>query len=419
MTQATGETMRTVVSRGQEDISFAQNERREFSVRERFPWHRVLAAFAVVAVVLSVVVTLASRTVTRGDTVLQGPAWLDAWFQYDSGWYYGIAADGYSYVPGQQSSIAFFPTYPMVVRAVGWLVGDFQVAGTLVALAAGAGVAVVFGLWSWRTLPRRAALGATALLMLYPYAVFLYGAMYADSIFLLATIGAFLLLERRMYWLAGLVGALATAGRPVGIAVILGLAVRTLELLAADRVGERVRVRDLLRALTAVRWRQAGVLLSGAGLLGWCLYLWAAFGNPLAFIAVESAPGWDQGVGPHTWFKVSYVEEMLHGPLAHGRMLTLQAVGCLVAVLLLRRVWRLFGWGYFVYAAVVVAIPILGTDDFMGTGRYVLVAFPVVAAAGELLATRPRRWVLPLALASSALLLLLITVLYGRGIEVS
>ena len=36
----------------------------------------------------------------------------------------------------------------------------------------------------------------------------------------------------------------------------------------------------------------------------------------------------------------------------------------------------------------VLAIPIIGTKDFMGTGRYVLAAFPVIAAAGEFLATR-------------------------------
>ena len=47
--------------------------------------------------------------------------------------------------------------------------------------------------------------------------------------------------------------------------------------------------------------------------------------------------------------------------------------------------WRRFGWGYAAYAAVVIAIPIIGTKDFMGTGRYVLAAFPVIAAAGDFL----------------------------------
>ena len=68
---------------------------------------------------------------------------------------------------------------------------------------------------------------------------------------------------------------------------------------------------------------------------------------------------------------------------------------CLLAVLLLPRVCRLFGWGYLAYAVVVLAIPIIGTKDFMGTGRYVLAAFPVIAAAGQFLADRRRQWIAP------------------------
>ncbi|QTE30271.1 hypothetical protein [Pengzhenrongella sicca] len=393
----------------------------------------MLGAFALVAAVLSAVVGLASRSVPRAVPYLQGPDWLDGWFQYDSGWYYGIVTGGYDYVPGQQSSIAFFPTYPLAVRGLGALLRDYQLAGSLIGVASGAAAVVLFGAWVWQRLPRASALTAIAVLMLYPFALYLYGAMYADSLFLLNAIGAFLLLERRMYWLAGLVGALATAGRPVGVAVIIGLVVRMLELRAQDRLAERAVVdgvaelgqaprpgwREVVRATTSVRWREAGVLVSAAGLGSWALYLWIEFGNPLAFVEVESAPGWDQGVGPHTWFKISYLRGLIEAPLTTGRLLTVQAVVCLLAVLLMRRVWRRFGYGYAAYAGVVLLIPIIGTDDFMGTGRYVLVAFPVLAAAGDFLATTERRWVRPVALVVCAIALLAIATFYGRGIEVS
>jgi hypothetical protein len=102
-----------------------------------------------------------------------------------------------------------------------------------------------------------------------------------------------------------------------------------------------------------------------------------------------------------------------------GPILTVQAVTCLVAVLLMRRVWRRFGWGYAVYAAVALGIPLIGTKDFMGTGRYVVVAFPIIAAGGDYLATTERRWARPVALAASAGLLIVLTALYGHGMEVS
>lgn len=395
--------------------------------RQPYPWALVLGAFLVVSAALTAVVAWSERHRPPGDTsILQGPSWLDGWFQYDAGWYHHIATAGYQYVPGQQSSIAFFPVYPMGVRALANVTGDVQVAGSLLAVAAGGAAVLLFGRWAWTRLPRPAALTAIAVLMLYPYAFFLYGAMYADSLFLLCAVGAFLLLERRWYWAAGLVGALATAGRPVGVAVAVGLVVRTVELLAQDRAKAAGDVdagprgwRELIRAVRDVRWRHAGVLLSGAGLAAWCVYLWVEFGNPLAFVEVESAPGWNQGVGPKTWFKITYAGTLLKGPYDIAALLTLQALACLLAVLLLRRVWRRFGWGYLAYALVVLLIPILGTKDFMGTGRYVLVAFPALAAAGDFLASSPRRWLRPAVLLLSAVLLVLLTSLFGRSVAVS
>ncbi|CAN5362785.1 hypothetical protein BH11ACT1_BH11ACT1_06520 [soil metagenome] len=403
------------------------------SDRQPYPWPWVLGAFALVTVALSLVVAWAERArpAANSSPILQGPAWLDGWFQYDAGWYLRIATQGYEYTPGQQSSIAFFPVYPLGVRGLGQLLGDYQVAGELLAVLAGAAAVLLFGRWAWTRLPRPAAVTAIAVLMLYPYSFFLYGAMYADSVFLLTAIGSFMLLERRWYWAAGLVGALATAGRPVGIAVTVGLVVRTLELLAEDRAREsavspgldgivtRPAWRDLLQAVRDVRWRHGGVVVSVSGLVAWCVYLAVEFGNPLAFVAVESAPGWDQGVGPRTWFKVAYFELLPHGRLRMFGLLSLSAAACIFAVLMLRRVWRRFGWGYSAYAVVVLLIPILGTKDFMGAGRYVLVAFPVMAAGGDFLASSRHRWLRPAALWTSVALLVVLTTLFGRSVEVS
>lgn len=406
-------------------------------VGRRFEWV-VAGAFTGLVVVLSVVVAFATRYQQRQEPELSGPAWLDGWFQYDAGWYLGIVRQGYSYVPGQQSSVAFFPAYPMGVRGVSEVLGDHQVAGQLLSVLSGLVAVVLFARWARRRLPRRSAVLAVAALLLYPYAFFLYGPMYADAFFLLSAVGAFVLLERRWYLAAGVVGAVATAGRPVGVAVAVGLVVRTLEILAEERRARGGDTdpatsdgpdtaaprtwpgwREVLAALRDVRPRHVGVLASGLGLAGWCTYLWLEFGNPLAFVEVESAPGWDQGVGPRTWFKIVYLGTLVKGPYGIAALLTLQALACLCAVLLVRRVQRLFGWGYAAFAAVVLLIPILGTKDFMGTGRYVLVAFPVMAAAGDFLATRRQRWVAPVTLAVCGILLAVLTFLFGRGVAVS
>jgi hypothetical protein len=359
-----------------------------------------------------------------------------------------IAESGYFYTPGRQSSVAFFPVFPMLLRGFGAAVGDVRIGGWLLGVLAGGLSVLLFACWVRTRLPRPAALTAVAVLVVYPYSFFLHGAVYSDGLFLVTAIGAFLLLEQRMYWLAGVAGALATAGRPVGVAVAVGLAVQLLEMRAEARAhqvprrgasksqelswgatGEppggtgpmspqpRPGARELLSAVRGIGWRQAGVLCSLVGLAGWCGYLWFWFGDPLAFLTVQAAPGWDQGSGPTTWFKVTYLLAVVHR--VPVRLLTAQALAGLGAVLLLGRVYRRFGWGYTVYSVIVLVIPIVGTKDFMGLGRYVLAAFPAFAAAGDALAGSRHRWHGPAVLGLSAVLLIVATALFAQGVEVS
>ena len=407
-----------------------------------------LGAFVLIAVVLSLL-GWSTLGIVGGRTdfgFLDGPAWLDPWFQGDSAWYHRIADLGYSYTPGQQSPIAFFPAYPLLVFGLGELLGgDFSTAGSLITLVSAAGAVVLFADWVRARVAPRTAVVAVALVLMYPYSLFLYGSGYSDASFLLSALGAFALLERRHYVLAGLVGVVATAGRPVGVAVTAGLVIRAVELIAEDRAARRetgvlvgsgggnstadaplegrpgpVPWRELVQAVRFVRWRQAAVLLSGAGLIAWMTFLGLRFGDPLAFASVQGAPGWNQGAGPYTWFKVPFIGTVLKGVYPDVVLLVPQALACLAAVLLVRTVWRRFGWGYAAYTFVSLAIPLIGTKDFMGTGRYVLAAYPVLAAAAVVLTDERRpRWLAPVVLALLLVGLGIASVAYVNGVEVS
>jgi hypothetical protein len=399
----------------------------------RYWWIWIIGAYLGIAAALTLLATLGERRPLRalpqGD-VLDGLApVLDVWFRYDAGWYYAIVVDGYGYTSGEQSSVAFWPTYPMTIGLVDDLVGSVGLAGFLVTAGSGLGAALLFVIWCRRFLSPRSTIFAVAVLLLYPFSLFLYGAVYADALFLVTALGAFLLLERGHPWLAGLVGALAAAGRPVGIVVVVGLVVRAVELRAASSAvrrddtpvppGTPLRARlgdEFLRTWAAVRavtWRDAGVLLSALGLFAWVTYLAVRFQDPLAFAAVEGAPGWEQQPGPRTWFKVTLLDDF------RPRLGFVHAAFVLVALLLLWRVRQRFGWGYTVYAFLAVFLPAWSTDDFLGTGRYLLAAFPVLAAGGDLLATTRRRWLRPAALGTFAVLLAVAAYLYGAGYQVS
>ncbi len=390
-------------------------------------------AFAAVAVVLAVVVWvsvahlgLASIPRSTGPRwrAYPGQAWLDGWARFDAGWYARIARDGYGFHgPNAQSPTAFFPAYPLSMRAVGWLTGDVMLAGIAITCASGLGVAMTFRAWCRGQLGERTARYALAALLLYPFSYYLVGAVYGDALFLFMAVLAFLLLERDQPWLAGLAGAVATAARPVGAALVLGLAIRALERRGvldawfgdrpepARAAGGIALAPPRRPGLRLLRGRDLGVLLSAAGLVAYCGYLWARFGDPLSF--ADAMEGWKQPASVATWLKFDVFDALAHGSFGPFLLKVAVHAGLTVgALVLVPRIVRRLGWGYGIYVLAIVLFPALSTKDFVGMARYVLAAFPCFAVIGELLARRPRR--ARLVLAASAMALVVFTSMYAR-----
>ena len=368
-------------------------------------WRSVAAFLAVAAVLYLVMGAVAPHLPEASGPRLAppftGPSWLEGWAQWDSGWYERIASEGYSFTAGRQSSVAFFPAYPLAMLAAEWIVGDMYVAGILATFLAGTAVAALLFAWLRARMAPVAAWTALAAFLLFPYAFYIYGVVYADALFIAALLGAFLLLEDDRPVLAGLAGAVATAARPLGVVLVVALAVR-----AVERKG----------GWRGIRPADAGVLLALLGLGAWCLYLWARFDNPFAFATAQAA--WDQGAGPETWLKFQFFRDVgdLRSPgawllfMAHP-LLTV-AFACLVP-----RVFRRFGAGYGVYATLLIGLSALSTKNFFGMARYLLAAFPCFAVAGEALVEHPvlRRLALP----ASGAALVVLTAVFGTGYYLS
>lgn len=376
---------------------------------------RVVALFVGLAIAVWAVVAASAAWLpldhpTRAASwaFFPGRPWFGGWVRFDGGWYQAIATDGYWYHPGHTSSVAFFPSYPLFMRLGNVVTGNVLIAGIAVTVVSGLLAAVLFAKWATEIVGARAAWIGVTLMLVYPYSLYLYGAVYSDALFLVAVIAAFFFLERGHPVWAGLVGVVALAGRPVGIALVLGLIVRALELrtvATAEGPGPR-----------RTRAAGAGVLISLAGLVGWCGYLWVRFGDPLVFAASEGA--WHQEPGPRTWFKLMFFGDLTRIDTP-GRMILYLAhpVVTLLALALIPVIWRRLGRGYGVYTAVVLLIPAISTANFWSMGRYALAAFPCFAATGLLLADRTvlRR----ITIVMSAAALLVLASLYARGVYVA
>ena len=145
---------------------------------------------------------------------------LGVWQRFDTLWYLKIATHGYSLEDG---STVYFPLYPLLIRAGGKiLLGNHLLAALVISNLAYIGL--LFYLYRLTTLllGEETARRTVVYLAIFPTAFFfLVG--YTESLFLLFTLAAFWYAHRKRWWLAGVLGFLASLTRLQGLVLILPL----------------------------------------------------------------------------------------------------------------------------------------------------------------------------------------------------
>jgi len=193
---------------------------------------------------------------------------FNAFARWDSGWFLGIAQHGYTV----EQSASFFPLYPLLIRALGFVLRSDLVAAVTISLVS-AGLAAVAITRIARLSTGGSYAGDSVLFFaLYPIA-FVFTAAYSDGLFVALAAWAFLSALRSRPAAAGVLGAAAVLSRPTGIALLPALAL----LLWPKRH-------------TARGWLRIGpLLLLPAALVAYCLYLRSHFGDAFAFLHSEGA----------------------------------------------------------------------------------------------------------------------------------
>jgi hypothetical protein len=183
-----------------------------------------------------------------GD-LLVGPA-----ARWDSVWYLNIAHDGYAPSPERA---AFFPLYPMLVRAGGWVVGSPLIAALLVSFVCFmVGLAALHRLAVLEVGPEGARWAVLALAF-FPGSLW-FSAAYSESLFLAVSVGAVLCARQRRWAWAGVLGGLGAATRSAGVLLVIPIALLWWDARRARRAS----------------WLDAGwLVLVPAGLAAFSVYL--------------------------------------------------------------------------------------------------------------------------------------------------
>jgi hypothetical protein len=336
---------------------------------------RIVGFYALTRLTLFIIAACAIRIIPAGiqpptEAYLGKNLSLATWIRWDSWWYLSVVERGYWFDPQGKSNVAFFPVFPMAIKGLTALIGNQVVAGLLVANVSALAATVAFWLWVRRELGPAAADRSALWLLVYPFSFFFHP-IYAEPLFFLLVSLAFLAVSRRNWLLAGLLGGLAAATRPMGVLLLPAYA---WELFRDWRAGRGLRPSHVL-----------AVLLVPAGLAAYALYLWLAFGQPLAFWQAHVS-GWN--VRFH-WDLAGYWREtywiLTRGPRiqAYTQLLdSLRVVLPLAFLGLTVVVFRRLGGGPGLYTAGSVGVGILFAPE--SVGREFLAAVPAFAAAGLL-----------------------------------
>lgn len=286
------------------------------------------------------------------------PWFISIWYQWDANWYMSIASEGYQWVPGDQSNVAFFPLYPLTVRLLGVVMGGrYLLAGLFLSSAyLLGGMAYLYRLVR-DDFGEEIAGRAVLLLAIFPTSVF-FSTLYTESLFLMTSVAAFYYARRGRWALAGGWGLLASLTRITGLWLLLPL---VWELVSQKKFS--------LRKLSpAALW----LTLVPGGMALYMLYLYFGFGRPFAF-AETQVVGWGHGFST-IWGSLasdlSFLFKQSEAWVVYELAATALLLGCLAAGL------KKLPGSYNIYMLVSLLVPLLGGTT-KSMSRYLLVAFPI------------------------------------------
>lgn len=327
---------------------------------------------------------------------------LDSW---DGNWYMEIVRGGYPQeIPPNityfqvEARAAFFPLYPLLVRAFDRVLPGSEVfAGIFVNALLGLLVVLMVGLLARTLFGIKPAERTMILMALFPGS-FVLSFAYSEALLILLSAICLYFLYRRQWLFAGVVAALATATRPNGVAIAAACGLAALIAIWQDREW---------KALIAP-------LLAPIGFIAFQWYLRVHTDEDWAWFRVQTE-AWAEG----TSFGATALQDTF-GFLTHPLnsptdVLTTTSLIAMFALIFTAWKKRL-PWPMVAYVVVVLALMLI-PETVTARPRFVYTAFPLFLSAGawwpddDEASWAHEGWTLLIALCAAGLVTL--TALYG------
>lgn len=350
----------------------------------RVPFHRAVLVYLIVRLGTLVVVAVVN-IVNHHGIVNDLSTWDGTWFL--KAIYFGYPSRLPMFAGHVLANpIALFPLFPLIIRALAALTHvSAPLIGLIVSASAGLCAVIAVGKVTNEYTTNERAERAALLFAVAPGS-FVFSLIYNEGIVItLAAIGLVALMRRR-WFLAGIVGTVATLTSPVGLVFSVCCAVAALVAIRRNR-----------------EWRSlVAPVLAPLGFVAYMAYLWIHTGNLRAWQLTER-DGWNSF--PSLLYPFRILGKFISNPLSPtmtGQMLFFATV---VSVILLVIAYReRMPFELLTYATVAVFFFAISSPVGLRP-RFVMLAFPLTIAA----ATRWQGKRFRAVLAVSVVLLVLMT----------
>jgi Mannosyltransferase (PIG-V) len=337
--------------------------------------------------------------------------------RWDASWYLVIAHYGYRPDLGAFTSSrdAFFPLYPLGLRAFGWLGVPLVLAGVAISmLAFGVALYLIHRLTTLELArlgkPGGEVARLAVLVTAFAPMAFFFSAVYSEALYLALSVGLFYAARQGRWALVGVLAALAGATRSAGIVLLLPALLLYVYGPREDRRADFPFARGLApryKPRREILW----LALAPVGLALYMGYLGLAGGDPLSPFHAQDVWGrhfagpylgvWDglqaafEGARQLLSFQQGHAYFATGGEsafVAAGHNLVLVAF-LLVALVAIVGVVRTLPLAYGAYVIAALALPLsypVTAQPLMSLPRFLVVLFPLSMWLAAWLAAHPR-----------------------------
>lgn len=319
--------------------------------------------------------TLSTPNEERAPRLLEAPA------RWDSGYYTNIAERGYQ--GPEDTHLAFFPAYPLMLRAMASVGLSYGFAALLINVVS-LTIANISLFKITKKLLAKDRLGyVTVLLFLAFPSSFFMNAVYGEAMYMALALTSFWFAQNRRWGLACILLAFASAVRLPAAMLVAAVG---FEYIASHNYNlRRLFNRDLL-------W----FMVAPLGLISYLAYQYARYADPLAFHAVY-ALGWEYQVFSANIPKLLWVELkraayhliVLRQPLAPEMMhLPSWCMALFTIVLGIKKRVKLSPGMVFFTTSSLVLFSL--NSNLVSSQRYILTLFPIFIALAQLIGSHAK-----------------------------